>query len=153
MRQIFLTLWCKIKDWWFWSFQVLNCDHSISTLHQSLLCFCEIVNLGMFIIKSTITVSSILWTNKQSSYKITVFFPVLLCIPPSCQCIYKHWHTHMAARSYAPLPAMRTVAGFDPRLATFFRWDWSWNHFYDHSLPLIQEGQLSVTCERMCTWY
>ena len=37
--------------------------------------------------------------------------------------------------------------------ATFFRWDWSWTHFYDHSLQLIQVGQLSVTGERMCTWY
>ena len=40
-----------------------------------------------------------------------------------------------------------------PRSATFFRGDWSWNIFYGHSLPLplIQEGQLSVSGERMCT--
>ena len=29
--------------------------------------------------------------------------------------------------------------------------DWSWNLLYGHSLPLIQEGQLSVFGERMCT--
>ena len=29
--------------------------------------------------------------------------------------------------------------------------DWSWNNFYGHSLPLIQEGQL--TGKRMCTKY
>ena len=39
-----------------------------------------------------------------------------------------------------------------PRLATFFHGDWSWNIFYGHSLLLlIQEGQLSVSGERMCT--
>ena len=39
-----------------------------------------------------------------------------------------------------------------PRSATFFRGDWSWNIFYGHSfLLLIQEGQLSVSGERMCT--
>ena len=39
-----------------------------------------------------------------------------------------------------------------PRSATFFRRDWLWNIFYGHSLPsLIQEGQLSVSGERMCT--
>ena len=26
-----------------------------------------------------------------------------------------------------------------------------WNNFYNHSLQLIQEGQLSVTGERKCT--
>ena len=39
-----------------------------------------------------------------------------------------------------------------PRSATFFRGDWSWNIFYGHSLPsAVQEGQLSVSGERMCT--
>ena len=39
-----------------------------------------------------------------------------------------------------------------PRSATFFCGDWSWNIFCGHSLPsLIQEGQLSVSGERMCT--
>ena len=38
-----------------------------------------------------------------------------------------------------------------PRWVTFFRGDWSWNIFYSHSLLLIQEGQLSVSGERMCT--
>ena len=28
--------------------------------------------------------------------------------------------------------------------------DWSWNNFYGHSLPLIQEGLLSVTRESIC---
>ena len=28
---------------------------------------------------------------------------------------------------------------------------WSWNIFYGHSIPLIQEGQLSVSGERMYT--
>ena len=40
-----------------------------------------------------------------------------------------------------------------PRSATFFHGDRSWNIF-NHvilSLPLIQEGQLSVSGERMCT--
>ena len=36
--------------------------------------------------------------------------------------------------------------------ATFFHGVWSWNNLYDHlSLPLIQEGELSVTGERMGT--
>ena len=39
-----------------------------------------------------------------------------------------------------------------PRSATFFRGDWSWNIFYGHSLPSAEEeGQLSVSEERMCT--
>ena len=38
------------------------------------------------------------------------------------------------------------------RSATFFRGDWSWNSStVILSLPLIQEGQLSVSGERMCT--
>ena len=39
--------------------------------------------------------------------------------------------------------------------ATFFRGDWSWNNISMAilSLLLIQEGQLSVTGERMCTKY
>ena len=38
------------------------------------------------------------------------------------------------------------------RSATFFRGDWSMNIFHVIlSLPLIQEGQLSVSDERMCT--
>ena len=38
------------------------------------------------------------------------------------------------------------------RSATFFRGDWSWNIFtVILSLLLIQEGQLSVSGERMCT--
>ena len=39
------------------------------------------------------------------------------------------------------------------RSATFFRGDWSWNIFSTVilSLPLIQEGQLSVSGKRMCT--
>ena len=40
------------------------------------------------------------------------------------------------------------------RPATFFRGDWSWNNYCGHStLQLIQEGQLLVTGERMCTKY
>ena len=27
---------------------------------------------------------------------------------------------------------------------------WSWNIFYSHSLPLIQEGQFSISGKRMC---
>ena len=40
-----------------------------------------------------------------------------------------------------------------PRSATFFRGDWSWNIFYVVilSLLLIQEGQLSVSGEWLCT--
>ena len=45
------------------------------------------------------------------------------------------------------------VAGLTPpRSATFFRGDWSWSiSTVILSLPLIQEGQLSVSGERMCT--
>ena len=45
--------------------------------------------------------------------------------------------------------------GFDILSATFFRGDWSYNNFSKAilSLPLIQEGQLSVTGKRMCTKY
>ena len=35
------------------------------------------------------------------------------------------------------------------RPATFFRGDKPWNNFYGHFLPLIKEGHLSVTGERM----
>ena len=42
------------------------------------------------------------------------------------------------------------VSGSTPAWsATFLRGDWSWI-FYGHTLPLIQEGQLSVSGERMC---
>ena len=45
---------------------------------------------------------------------------------------------------------------FDPGPVPYFRGDWSWNNFYDHSPPFrwfIQEGLLSVTSESMCTNY
>ena len=43
--------------------------------------------------------------------------------------------------------------GFDPAgSATFFHGIWSWNIFHGHSLlPLIQEGHLSSSGERICT--
>ena len=45
---------------------------------------------------------------------------------------------------------------FNPGTVPYFRRDWSWNNFYDHS-PLvhwiIQEGLLSVTSESMCMKY
>ena len=37
-----------------------------------------------------------------------------------------------------------------PRSATFFRGDWSWNIFYDHSLPSA-DSRRAVSGERMCT--
>ena len=46
------------------------------------------------------------------------------------------------------------IVGSNPAgLTTFFRGDWSWNIFYGVilSVPLIQEGQLSVSVEKMCT--
>ena len=45
---------------------------------------------------------------------------------------------------------------FDPSPVPYFRGDWSWNNFYDHSPPFrwfIQEGLSSVTSESMCTNY
>ena len=51
-----------------------------------------------------------------------------------------------------PLETRSSQVQPPPRSATFFRGDWSWNIFYVIlSLPLIQEGQLSVSGERMCT--
>ena len=44
------------------------------------------------------------------------------------------------------------LAGLTPTgSATFFHGDWSWNIYYHHTLPLIQEGQLSVSGQKMCT--
>ena len=56
------------------------------------------------------------------------------------------WLSSMRVR----LETRRSRVQPQPRSATFFRGDWSWNIFYGHSLPLIQEGQLSVSGERMC---
>ena len=52
-----------------------------------------------------------------------------------------------------PLETRRSRVQPPPRSATFFLGDWSWNIFSPVilPLPLIQEGQLSVSGERMCT--
>ena len=58
------------------------------------------------------------------------------------------------AQSGASLTANQGVAGSSPGLATYFRGDLSWNNFFGHSpLPLIQEGQMSVSGESMCHNY
>ena len=59
------------------------------------------------------------------------------------------------ARSDARPPGIQNVAGSILRSGkTFFRGDWSWNHFCGHFfLPLIKVGQLSITSERMRTKY
>ena len=49
------------------------------------------------------------------------------------------------ARSDARLPGMRTVAGSIMDLGTFFCLDWSWNHFYDHSLPTADSSRAVVS--------
>ena len=56
------------------------------------------------------------------------------------------WRSWMRVR----LETRRSWVRPPPRSATFFRGDWSWNIFYGHSFPQIQEGQLSVSDERMC---
>ena len=54
----------------------------------------------------------------------------------------------------ASLTTNQGVASSSPGPATYFRGDLPWNYFYGHSpLPLIQEGQMSVSGESMCTKY
>ena len=59
---------------------------------------------------------------------------------------YMYLQPTSVAQLYASLTGDQEVMG-----ATFFRGYWSWNIFYGHSLPLIQEVQLSVSGKRMCT--
>ena len=44
---------------------------------------------------------------------------------------------------------------FDPGLVPYFRGDWSWNNFYNHSPPFhwFKKSCLSVTSKSMCTKY
>ena len=55
--------------------------------------------------------------------------------------------------SGASLTANPGGAGSKPGPATYFRGDLSWDNFYGHSIPLIQEGQLLVSGESMCSEY
>ena len=59
------------------------------------------------------------------------------------------------AQSGASLTANQGVAGSSPGLPTFFGWDLVMKQKSTTilTLPLIQEGQLSVTGERMGTKY
>ena len=47
------------------------------------------------------------------------------------------------ARSDARPPCMRMVSGsiIESGPAIFFRWDWSWNHFYGHPLPTAESSR------------
>ena len=54
------------------------------------------------------------------------------------------WFSHMRVQLVQRRSRVRSRS-----TATFFRWHW--NIFYDHSHPLIQEWQLSVSGERKCT--
>ena len=50
----------------------------------------------------------------------------------------------LVARSESHPSGMRTVGRWTLVPATFFRWDWSWNHFYNHALPMTDSSRSNV---------
>ena len=67
--------------------------------------------------------------------------------------VSRGWTVGLGGLYACRLETRRLQVRHPGRLATFFRGDWSWNIFSTVilSLLLIQEGQLSVSGERMCT--